>query len=663
MSSAVLIATTCVYSSFSSVFFSAFNSSTIDGERYLSVDLSIYIDSGDHAPYLVLAALMIVVFTLGVPLFYLLLLWPHRKTLTSIVARKADPNIRHLAFIYDDYSPNLWYFEIIVCAFKAYLTGLSLWVEKGSILQIVTSIIVIVLYSYLLMHYTPYQGRSNQGLAVSGVASLAFAFLMGLLLKVNPELQASTMLQRGYGVRHISILLICCVVLVLISATAGAAVDLRRAKNIPYLTLQGKVVTLPSLAPGLYHLFISHVWATGQAQAGMIKEALKLVIPGVKIWLDVDDLADLSELEAVIESCRVVLIFLSAGYFESWNCMREVRACAHLNKPLILVREPEKRNGGGLSQDELESALCESESKGTGMKDRVDKAKGSPPSTLALANHIFRTGIIDWHLQKDFKNASLKLIAHQMMLGMSNSIADAGAMQLHNLRVPGESALPQPPKHVSQLSVQVLQAQEDICARIRLGEVFCEVAPWVKVKFVRVAEPPAQTMHDARGQISVGPVIFLLVLHCEPGTDRTSSLCDNELQAAVIKHMQMRRVHIVMLHVTPLFKGVGIEFGDILTQAPQFFKKAGLFNALASPWHPGSQHQVVSARILAQTFASCSRALPPKYDLTALPGPAGVAGVTGMRANATSLPTLEDLVTPKRAVKYKVQAAAAVAPI
>jgi len=37
-----------------------------------------------------------------------------------------------------------------------------------------------------------------------------------------------------------------------------------------------------------YHLFLSHVWSTGQDQCAVIKRQLQLLLPGVVIFLDVD---------------------------------------------------------------------------------------------------------------------------------------------------------------------------------------------------------------------------------------------------------------------------------------------------------------------------------------------------------------------------------------
>ena len=78
-----------------------------------------------------------------------------------------------------------------------------------------------------------------------------------------------------------------------------------------------------------------------------IKKELMLLVPGIRIFLDVEgiiiravhwaslevnsiltDLADISGLESNIEHSDSTLLFLSKGYFASWNCLREgIAAC------------------------------------------------------------------------------------------------------------------------------------------------------------------------------------------------------------------------------------------------------------------------------------------------------------------------------------------------
>ena len=128
------------------------------------------------------------------------------------------------------------------------------------------------------------------------------------------------------------------------------------SRAAPHLRMRGMRNTLH--APLLdvkhrYHYFISHVWATGQDQARSIKQLLKESLPGVRVFLDVDDLEDISKLEEEVEASAIIIVFLSASYFASRNCMRElshavlkrnkVRVCACIapgRSPLIRSTTP-----------------------------------------------------------------------------------------------------------------------------------------------------------------------------------------------------------------------------------------------------------------------------------------------------------------------------------
>ena len=62
-----------------------------------------------------------------------------------------------------------------------------------------------------------------------------------------------------------------------------------------------------------WHLFLSHIWGTGQDQCATIKRQLCLLLPGVSVFLDVDDLEDIGALEEYIEKSQVIMIFVSKG--------------------------------------------------------------------------------------------------------------------------------------------------------------------------------------------------------------------------------------------------------------------------------------------------------------------------------------------------------------
>ena len=107
---------------------------------------------------------------------------------------------------------------------------------------------------------------------------------------------------------------------------------------------------MPCLADGRrWHLFLSHCWGTGQDQVHVIKKELHVLVPSLRVFLDVDDLDNFSAetLQASVRDSGVVLIFLSRGYFASKNCAIEYKEAMAKKKPLMLVHESDPTHGGG----------------------------------------------------------------------------------------------------------------------------------------------------------------------------------------------------------------------------------------------------------------------------------------------------------------------------
>ena len=73
------------------------------------------------------------------------------------------------------------------------------------------------------------------------------------------------------------------------------------------------LVHLP-LSPGeTHHLFISHVWGSAQDQARVLRSQLQTMVPGLRVWLDVEDLVDISTLEQAVDTMQAVVVIVSSG--------------------------------------------------------------------------------------------------------------------------------------------------------------------------------------------------------------------------------------------------------------------------------------------------------------------------------------------------------------
>ena len=101
--------------------------------------------------------------------------------------------------------------------------------------------------------------------------------------------------QRILGFRSLDdvvVLMIAAIMLVIISFAALLVYQVVTAQPVRELRLvwSGEPPEL-SLFDGLkWHLFLSHIWSSGQDQVALIKQQLGLLVPGISVFLDVDDL-------------------------------------------------------------------------------------------------------------------------------------------------------------------------------------------------------------------------------------------------------------------------------------------------------------------------------------------------------------------------------------
>ena len=196
-----------------------------------------------------------------------------------------------------------------------------------------------------------------------------------------------------------------------------------------------------------WHAFFSYVWNTGQDQCQLIKQQLLLLLPEARLFLDLDDLDDLSLIESHVADSQCVLLFLSRGFFHSNHCLREVRAMAAGTKPLVLVHESDESRGGApLERLKMESA-------DSGFREYVFNApamvvtRGRQGSGGGVSRLSGKGGegepreVISWHRLADFQLVSLKHIAAAVL---HSSPPYQGFVAMPRLYVPeevGESEL------------------------------------------------------------------------------------------------------------------------------------------------------------------------------------------------------------------------------
>ena len=92
-----------------------------------------------------------------------------------------------------------------------------------------------------------------------------------------------------------------------------------RARRLRY-TGHRTEVHVDAVPDSHFHLFLSHVWGTGQDQMRVVKQRLKEMVPDLEVFLDVDDLEEIGDLEGYIKRSRIILVYCSNG------CVRRLRS-------------------------------------------------------------------------------------------------------------------------------------------------------------------------------------------------------------------------------------------------------------------------------------------------------------------------------------------------
>ena len=138
-------------------------------------------------------------------------------------------------------------------------------------------------------------------------------------------------------------------VVLIVLAVVGLCRLKRKDAQVLHLASGMKKVCLAH-GEELYDVFLSHTWSTGQDAVHYIKRELKRLVPGVRVFLDVDDLKTIDKLEQHVGESALILLFLSGGYFDSRNVRRELQATVDGGKPTLLVHSDNEKKGGASLQ-------------------------------------------------------------------------------------------------------------------------------------------------------------------------------------------------------------------------------------------------------------------------------------------------------------------------
>ena len=350
------------------------------------------------------AYVMIAIYAGLVPLTFLYSLLKVRKTL---LAELETPLSRALQFLHRPYKPQFWYFEIIEIARKLTLVGFAVVVEPGSLLQLIFALMVAISVIAIEVQSQPFRHVVDSYCSLIAALACIFILLMCIVLRTTTLVQAikSTeasgylVLQKSLwsfldfdlsltlGVLFSASIAVFGTVLFFMQRAARSAKTMPRVRHRSGHEAQLRRLVDTSELHERWHIFLSHVWMTGQDQVRVIKQLLKEVLPGVRVFLDVDDLADISRLEEEINASQAICVFVSRGYFESKNCLRELVSGLDREREQKKGRRRSSLFGRTTARDSV-FFVCESE-----------RDKGAITESMAMAelDSSYRKGVSKWN--------------------------------------------------------------------------------------------------------------------------------------------------------------------------------------------------------------------------------------------------------------------------
>ena len=179
-----------------------------DGSRTLVADSSVDCDTNKHLFFTLYSTCMLFIYPIGIPMYYFRNLYRVRRLInppTSAVATEDEAvlisdrvlrkgkikvrggykNIQKIAFLYQSYIPEMWFFEVVECFRRLFLTAVPILFLRSSVLQVILILLMSLGFSALYMHVQPFAKTSDNSVAVCSQWAISLTVLGSLCLKVD----------------------------------------------------------------------------------------------------------------------------------------------------------------------------------------------------------------------------------------------------------------------------------------------------------------------------------------------------------------------------------------------------------------------------------------------------------------------------------------------
>jgi len=422
-------------------------------QKWLITDVKIDCTAEEYDSVTLVATLAVIIYPIGfMCLIAVLLLCCRATILFPKERRKTKPWLaKGLSFLYREYRPECYYWEVMEMLRRFLLVGYAIVVQPGSIFQLGFAIAVSLVFLFAQLRTRPYLVPTDEFLASVSSLMMVVGFTVCIIFQYDSLVEAqqqagmlSPEQKRIFMVDTWSVGIAVLVSSIVSPLLAGAALILGLMKERRRLKLEklnsanrrlrfqhnGLEVEIPLHDSHDFHLFLSHVWATGQDQMRVIKQRLLEMCPSLRVFLDVDDLKEIGDLEGYVRRTQTVLVFCSDGYFFSKNCMRELLSSVHLKKEIITVLELD-RNKGAMTKGDIKAHLVQAEIRYAQweMLETFCERGWALPVDQMLYGALFESKPIEWNRIADFQDVTLRLVAERLLPTGHEPTFIAGALK------------------------------------------------------------------------------------------------------------------------------------------------------------------------------------------------------------------------------------------
>ncbi|GMH76471.1 hypothetical protein TrST_g1986 [Triparma strigata] len=159
-----------------------------DETEYLIADRGVDCNSDLHKKFELYSYFMIAVYPLGITCLYSYKLWVNREAIKNGETREGNTDIEHIGFLWHDYRPEYWWFEIYECFRRLSFSGMLVFFEPGSAAQLCFSIILSIVSLQVYTECNPFVQPEENDLSKISSFSIFLTLLAAIMIKLKSAL-------------------------------------------------------------------------------------------------------------------------------------------------------------------------------------------------------------------------------------------------------------------------------------------------------------------------------------------------------------------------------------------------------------------------------------------------------------------------------------------